>query len=47
MYKKEIVSMTEVRNSHIWLITSDADPEAGAFLTSGSGIKNRFLPDLG
>jgi hypothetical protein len=28
-------------------IISVADPGAGAFLTPGSGIRNRFIPDLG
>jgi hypothetical protein len=27
--------------------TSVADPGSGAFLTPGSGIRNRFFPDLG
>ncbi len=29
----------------IW--SSDADPGSGAFLTPGSGIRNRFFPDPG
>jgi hypothetical protein len=26
---------------------ADPDPESGAFMTPGSGIRNRFFPDLG
>ncbi len=26
---------------------ADPDPESGAFLTPGSGIRNRFFPDPG
>jgi hypothetical protein len=26
---------------------ADPDPGSGAFLTPGSGIRNRFFPDLG
>jgi hypothetical protein len=26
---------------------ADPDPGSGAFLTPGSGIRNRFIPDLG
>jgi hypothetical protein len=57
VFKK--VSRTKVPNlSANWLVVSsswfiilpsiaDPDPESGAFLTSGSGIRNRFIPDPG
>jgi hypothetical protein len=30
-----------------WISVADPDPGSGAFLTPGSGIRNRCFPDLG
>ncbi len=34
-------------NPHKRISVADPDPGSGAFLTPGSGIRNRFIPDPG
>jgi hypothetical protein len=36
-----------IKNKNIPASVADPDPGSGAFLTPGSGIRNRFFPDPG
>ncbi len=36
-----------ISNTGITISVADPDPGSGAFLTPGSGIRNRIFPDLG
>ncbi len=50
--KNVLINMENMREKGAFWSTwttsvADPDPGSGAFLTPGSGIRNRFIPDLG
>jgi hypothetical protein len=48
-YHQEKIVRKNMIRTVLWLFTrvADPDPGSGAFLTPGSGIRNRFFPDPG
>jgi hypothetical protein len=42
-----LIQLTNRKLQRQELSVADPDPGSGAFLTPGSGIQNRFIPDLG
>jgi hypothetical protein len=45
--KAKILKNLQVKISCFCISVADPDPGSGAFLTPGSGIRNRFFPDPG
>jgi hypothetical protein len=45
VFPKKMFNM--LSNIWVWDSVADPDPGSGAFLTPGSGIRNRFFPDPG
>jgi hypothetical protein len=46
-FNEETVGQTCTKHNNNGASVADPDPGSGAFLTPGSGIRNRFFPDLG
>jgi hypothetical protein len=46
-FNEETVGQTCTKHNNNEASVADPDPGSGSFLTPGSGIRNRFFPDLG